>query len=106
MELHEALKRPQAEEANGATAANNGNGAEPAMKRVRLDDPSPAIRGAPEAVSRTRVKGVAPIKEEYGVACSEPCILLVYLDHPLTISTQVSHLGTWPEGEAGRGRGR
>lgn len=107
MESHEALKRPQEEEANGgALAENNGTDAEPAMKRVKLDGPSSANSGAPETVSRTRAKGVAPIKEEYGIACSEACILFSLSGSLTDRPTQVSHFGTWPQREAGRGRGR
>ena len=102
MESHEALKRPQEEEARGAHAENNGTDAEPAMKRVKLDDPSSATPGAPETVSRTRAKGVAPIKEEYGSACSEACMLFSLSGSLTDRFTQVSHLGSWPEREAGR----
>ncbi len=66
MEPNEALKRPQ-EVANGASAENqsmSGSDAEPAMKRVKLDNALSATPGAAETASRPRVKGVAPIKEE------------------------------------------
>ncbi|KAL2262160.1 hypothetical protein VTK26DRAFT_2271 [Humicola hyalothermophila] len=58
MEPQETGKRPQ-EGSNGApNEPQNDTGGEPALKRVKLDD---GLRGAP----RPRVKGIAPIKEEY-----------------------------------------
>lgn len=64
MDTQEAVKRPQ-EEANGAAIDNvNGSNGEPAVKRVKLDDPSPAAGYATQTTSRPRLKGVAPIKQE------------------------------------------
>lgn len=63
MDTQEAVKRPQ-EEANGiAIETANGSTEEPAVKRVKLDDASSAP-GDVAQTSRTRPKGVAPIKEE------------------------------------------
>ncbi|KAK4105743.1 FMN-linked oxidoreductase [Parathielavia hyrcaniae] len=68
MGSEEAMKRPQ-EEADFASVDENVNGSngEPALKRVRLEDPASAAQDVAEitATPRPRVKGIAPIKKEY-----------------------------------------
>jgi tRNA-dihydrouridine synthase 3 len=64
MDSQETVKRPQ-EEVNRASNGNaNGSNGEPAPKRMRLEDPSPASQNGVKATPRPRVKGVAPIKPE------------------------------------------
>lgn len=65
MEPQETIKRPQGE-ANGSSAVDGVGGSnwEPAVKRVKLDDPSSAPGDVAQTTSRPRAKGVAPIKEE------------------------------------------
>ena len=63
MDTQEVVKRPQEEANNIAIETANGSNGEPAVKRVKLDDASP-VPGDVAQTSRTRPKGVAPIKEE------------------------------------------
>ncbi|GAB1310298.1 tRNA-dihydrouridine synthase 3 [Madurella fahalii] len=66
MDSVEAAKRSVEEVANGAPVKHHHSSIdEPALKRARLDDTSRASQSAAPKTPRTRVKGVAPIKEEY-----------------------------------------
>ncbi|KAK3310202.1 uncharacterized protein B0T15DRAFT_517728 [Chaetomium strumarium] len=60
-----SVKRLQ--EANGqpTETPNSPTNNEPASKRMKLEDPSPASADEVQTNRRPRVKGVAPIKEEY-----------------------------------------
>ncbi|KAJ4297057.1 tRNA-dihydrouridine synthase 3 [Collariella sp. IMI 366227] len=65
MEPHETVKRTQ-EEANGAPMDNhNGANGEPALKKVKVNEPSPASEDGAQNAPRPKAKGVAPIKQEY-----------------------------------------
>lgn len=70
MEPQDTVKRPQEElEANGASREHTtvANG-EPSPKRLKLDGTPEASQDATQKAPRPRVKGVAPIKEEYDTA--------------------------------------
>ncbi|KAL2015702.1 hypothetical protein VTK56DRAFT_5003 [Thermocarpiscus australiensis] len=72
MESLEPAKRPQ-EEANGGPMEDvNYTNGEPALKRMKMDEPSQvsASTDATQKPPRPRVKGVAPIKEEYLILAS------------------------------------
>lgn len=93
MEAPETVKRLQDEINGAANEDQNNSNREPASKRVKLDH-------APQKTPRPRVKGVAPIKEEYdrqSPSSSSPSRLTT---NPRYLTTAPGQVVKQAEGEA------